>query len=176
MNTELVCQFWHSHALGVKSWEFRQDNRIWLNINLLIPCTTVWHDLVYGAARCNLRPLHTRDWEPVTIALQALSLVEKVEPVQVRYFTPAIGEILGITGWDPSVCKSNRLHVDILRCSFTRFGVYSINSFKLIGNFPAVLSFNRLFLKLNRFICSRLPVLPDHSFTLRLRDQQITWM
>ena len=25
------------------------------------------------------------------------------------------GEILGIIGWDPSVCKSNRLHVDTLR-------------------------------------------------------------
>ena len=33
-------------------------------------------------------PLHTRDWEPVTfITLQALSLVEKAEPVQVFYFT-----------------------------------------------------------------------------------------
>ena len=31
-------------------------------------------------------PLHTRDWEPVTSTLQALSLVEKAEPVQV-YFT-----------------------------------------------------------------------------------------
>ena len=30
--------------------------------------------------------LHTRDWEPVTISLQALSFVEKVELVQV-YFT-----------------------------------------------------------------------------------------
>ena len=30
-------------------------------------------------------PLHTRDWEPVTNTLQALSLVEKVEPVQVRF-------------------------------------------------------------------------------------------
>ena len=30
---------------------------------------------------------HERDWGPVTIALQALSLVEKAEPVQVRYFT-----------------------------------------------------------------------------------------
>ena len=30
-----------------------------------------------------------------------------------------IGEDFGIiTGWDPSVCKSNRLHVDILRISF----------------------------------------------------------
>jgi hypothetical protein len=35
----------------------------------------------------NLGPLHTRDWGPVTIALQALSLVEKAEPVQVHYFT-----------------------------------------------------------------------------------------
>jgi hypothetical protein len=29
--------------------------------------------------------LHTRDWEPVTITLRALSLVEKLEPVQVRF-------------------------------------------------------------------------------------------
>ena len=27
---------------------------------------------------------------------------------------------LGITGWDPSVCKSNWLHVDILRISFIK--------------------------------------------------------
>ena len=32
----------------------------------------------------------------------------------------------------------------------------------MIGNFPAVLNFNRLFLKLDRFICNSLPVLPDH--------------
>ena len=32
-----------------------------------------------------LGPLHTRDWGPVTIALRALSLVEKAEPVQVRF-------------------------------------------------------------------------------------------
>ena len=29
-------------------------------------------------------PLHTRDWEPETIPLQAFSMVEKVEPVQIR--------------------------------------------------------------------------------------------
>jgi hypothetical protein len=33
----------------------------------------------------DLGPLHTRDWKPVTITLQALSLVEKAEPVQVRF-------------------------------------------------------------------------------------------
>ena len=30
------------------------------------------------------RPLHTWDWEPVTVILQAFSLVEKAEPVQGR--------------------------------------------------------------------------------------------
>jgi hypothetical protein len=34
-----------------------------------------------------LGPLHTRDWEPVTNTLQALSLMENAEPVQVHYFT-----------------------------------------------------------------------------------------
>ena len=37
-----------------------------------------------------------------------------------------LGRFLGIklrlTGWDPSVCKSNRLHVDILRFSFVELG------------------------------------------------------
>ena len=33
----------------------------------------------------NSGPLHTRDWEPVTITLQALSLVDKAEPVQVCF-------------------------------------------------------------------------------------------
>ena len=33
----------------------------------------------------SLGPLHTRDWEPMTITLHALSLVEKAEPVQVRF-------------------------------------------------------------------------------------------
>ena len=32
-----------------------------------------------------LGPLHAQDWELVTITLQALSLVEKVEPVQVHF-------------------------------------------------------------------------------------------
>ena len=35
---------------------------------------------------------------------------------------PVIGEILGTTGWDPSVCKSNRLHVEIVRFSFIKLG------------------------------------------------------
>ena len=33
----------------------------------------------------NLGPLHTQEWQPATITLQALSLVEKVEAVQVHF-------------------------------------------------------------------------------------------
>ena len=32
------------------------------------------------------------------------------------------GRFLGIIGWDPSVCKSNRLHIDSLRFSFIELG------------------------------------------------------
>ena len=35
-----------------------------------------------------------------------------------------LGRFLGITGWDPSVCKSNRLHVHILQVSFTKLGIF----------------------------------------------------
>jgi hypothetical protein len=50
----------------------------------------------------NLGPLHTRDWEHVTITCQALSLVEKMEPVQVR-FTPCSWDQHNI--WMQNGCK-----------------------------------------------------------------------
>jgi hypothetical protein len=34
------------------------------------------------------------------------------------------------------------------------FKIYYIDSSKMMGNFPEVLNFNRLFLKLNQFICN----------------------
>ena len=46
-----------------------------------------------------LGPLHTRDWEPVTITLQALSLVGKAEPVQVR-FTLRLRDQRSMWLWD----------------------------------------------------------------------------
>ena len=69
---------------------------------------------------------------------------------------------------DPSDSKSSRLHVDkhlsVLMLSFIWGYVYtSIDSSKMIGgNSPEVLmNFNRLYLKLNRFICNQPPVLPE---------------
>jgi len=51
-------------------------------IQVLFPIPTPhW----YVQRNDTLGPLHTRDWEHVTITLQALSLVEKAEPVQVRF-------------------------------------------------------------------------------------------
>ena len=63
-------------------------------------------------------------------------------------------EFLSRVGQDTSDSKSNRLHVDIFRLCFHSFEVYSIDSSKMIGKFPEVLNFNRLFRKLNRFICN----------------------
>ena len=48
-------------------------------------------------------PLHTRDWKPVTITFQALSLVEKAEPVQVRYFTLCLRDQQSM--WMQDGCK-----------------------------------------------------------------------
>ena len=41
------------------------------------------------------------------------------------------GRFLGITGWAPIVCKSNRLHVDILRFSFIISGICSTYSWSV---------------------------------------------
>ena len=38
----------------------------------------------------------------------------------------------------------------------------------MIDKFPAVLNFNLLILKLNRFICSYPPVLPDHRLRISI--------
>jgi hypothetical protein len=43
-------------------------------------------DLIINSSNCQGH-FHTWDWELLTIALLALSLVENAEPVQVRYFT-----------------------------------------------------------------------------------------
>jgi hypothetical protein len=55
---------------------------------------------------------------------------------------------------DPMVCKSNRFHVDIFRfiSSNLRYVPY-IPPSEMIGEFPEVLNFNRIFLELNRFVC-----------------------
>ena len=50
-----------------------------------VPSLTVPKCCFHIGCKWVLGPLHTQDWEPVTITLQALSLVEKVEPVQVRF-------------------------------------------------------------------------------------------
>ena len=46
----------------------------WVDLKWLLTCV-YWR----------LEPLHTWDWEPMTIIFQALSLVENAEPVQVHF-------------------------------------------------------------------------------------------
>ena len=92
---------------------------------------------------------------------RGFSVREYAEP----HWEPVIGEISGHTR-----LRSECLQVEPVACSHPPvfvywIGVYSIHSSKMIGKFPAVdLNLNRLFLKLNRFICNKPPVLPDHSW------------
>ena len=67
---------------------------------------------------------------------------------------PVPGKILGIVGQDPTDSKSNWLLVDMFQFCFHSFEIYSIDSSKMMGNPPEVSNLNRLFLKLNRFICN----------------------
>ena len=69
------------------------------NYSCMIPTFSVWKESNRGL----LRPLHTWDWEPVSNTRKALSLVEKVEPVQVR-FTLHLGDQWSM--WMQDGCKS----------------------------------------------------------------------
>ena len=60
----------------------------------------------------------------------------------------------GIISRDPSVSKSNQLHVDIFRVFLYYCEVYSLNSSKMIYKFLEVLKSHRLNPKPNGFICN----------------------
>ena len=59
-------------------------------------------------------------------------------------------------GQGPRDSKSSRLHVEVIfRFCFHSFEVYCcVDSSRMIGNSLKVSNFNRLFLKLHRFICN----------------------
>ena len=95
---------------------------------------------------------NTRETSLLSILTFDLMYYDTLQPTPIQWSGKFLGTIIG---WDPSVCKSKRLHVDIDPSVFLYwFEVYSINSSKVIGNSPEVLNLNRLFLKLNRFICN----------------------
>jgi hypothetical protein len=85
---------------------------ILINVREII-CLTLTRRKAWGrhAQKQHNGPLHTRDWEPVTITLQALSLVEKPEPVQVR-FTLCLRDQRSM--WLQDGCK---VHMDIFMAS-----------------------------------------------------------
>ena len=62
--------------------------------------------------------------------------------------------ILEHNGRDPSVSKTNLVTVAIFRFSFIRLRSIFLNYSIWIGNVPKVLNLNRLFFKLNQFICN----------------------
>jgi hypothetical protein len=76
-----------------------------------------------------------------------------------EWFGAVIGEIFG-----HNLLTSQCLRVQSVTCSHPpvflhQIGLYFVDSFEMVGKFPAILTFNRLFLKLNQFICNSLPVL-----------------
>ena len=76
------------------------------------------------------------------------------------------GIFMGAISRCPCVFPSPTSYLLMIFGSLYEIGVYSINSSKMMGNFPEVLNFNWLFLKLNQFICNEQPVLPVHWWKL----------
>jgi hypothetical protein len=73
---------------------------------------------------------HNSRWTNFLITLIAWTKVSRNPPLSGQNFDSSIynnvmqwsRRFLGMVGWDPSVCKSHRLHVDILWFSFIKLG------------------------------------------------------
>ena len=78
------------------------------------------------------------------------------------------GRFLGITSSDPSVCNSNRLHVDIVRFSCIKLGYILQIPLKWSVMFLQSWASTVYSQKLDRFICNKLPFLRDHSSCLHM--------
>jgi hypothetical protein len=78
----------HSHVtLCVRARDYikRLSQHPWYGLWMRVKVPHHYKETTLGSCvKWPLWPLHTRDWEPVTITLQAFSLVEKAELVQVR--------------------------------------------------------------------------------------------
>ena len=67
--------------------------------------------------------------------------------IGIKHINHCPGRFLNIISQNPSVSKSNWLHVVIFQYFVIDLGIYSIDSSTMTGgNFPKVLNFNRLFL------------------------------
>jgi hypothetical protein len=88
-------------------------------------------------------------------ASRRVSYIDK-RGAQVSDLSLSPGRFVGISGRDPTVSKVHLVH---MLASFA-FSLWinsrqiPVDSCRTIVNFPVVLNFNRLFLKLNRFICT----------------------
>ena len=72
-----------SHSLNLRAFKLMYKYTTWDNLQLRL-FYTLKCKMIYNPFQ-HLGSLHTRDWEPVTIPLQALSLVEKADTFQVRF-------------------------------------------------------------------------------------------
>ena len=89
-------------------------------------------------------PVHSHEVPSHSRSIRAILAVETPNGSH-RGQVIGSGRFLGVFGWDPSVCKSNRLHVDVLRFFlFSFFFLYgirvcSINCSTTVGDFSCSL-------------------------------------
>ena len=88
--------------------------------------TYVLHKLLQrGGSNISLRPSCKayEDWIKLWLSPNLLSNINALNTFSKSWVLKWwSGRFLGIIGWDPRVCKSNWLHVDILRFFFIKLG------------------------------------------------------
>ena len=136
-----------SYTWGYRIWKansFLSARGLWWNHHHSLSLTTYTRLSATAGGRetsmiyLNLSPLKFRTlknilvtWRLTTTQFAVFSVTWKksvTHPILKRMLQWS-GRTLGIINWNPSGCKSNRLHVDILRFFLYWIGAYSINSF-----------------------------------------------
>ena len=147
-----------------KAWQLRWMSLAQLDVSVSWECEKmIWHSplplQLLGTS--HFHPMHMHLLAFMRICLKLSNILTWVgaplctdQSLRPKSPRAVPGKFLGIVSEDPTDSKSNRLHVDIFRVCVHSCEVYFIDSSKIIGNSPEVSNFNRLFLKLNWFICN----------------------
>jgi hypothetical protein len=132
----IVCnceESWHTYVIICERIRFIRSGHLWL-LAIFTTFPTPTHSTLNGYHGQLVSKVHTYNNDLVLLAHMAtphthqpVSEMDTLVNTCYKYSTVAFitatrgqwwGRFLGIIGWDPSVCKSNQLHVDILWFSF----------------------------------------------------------
>jgi hypothetical protein len=113
-------------------------------VNLRLSCLKLiygpqQHDLMFGSSYLNHLDMSSELGSWYEHPLQSICILQHspIKSYNILVFASPTGYMLTSSGFP-----------------LLNWGIFFYNSSKMVSNFPDILNFNRLFLKLNRFICN----------------------